>query len=150
MKRKNAWLMPLICMVTLMFGQGCGVYMAFTQPDPVSYEWLNPGQAQRGMVMSVLGTPVESISTEDGGRVDTYRFYEGTSTGWSAGRAMLHMMADLFTLGLWEIVATPTEFAIRGDKITTQAVFDSKDVLRKFTVIKREEKPLEKIHEEEW
>jgi hypothetical protein len=60
------------------------------------------------------------------------------------------MMADLFTLGLWEIVATPTEFAIRGDKITTQAVFDSKDVLRKFTVIKREEKPLEKIHEEEW
>lgn len=150
MKRKNAWLMPLICMVTLMFGQGCGAYMAFTQPDPVAYEQLNPGQAQRDRVMSVLGTPVESISTEDGGRVDTYRFYEGTSSGYPALRAMLHMMADLFTLGLWEIVATPTEFAIRGDRITVQAVFDSKDVLRKFTVIKREEKPLEKIHEEEW
>ena len=141
--------MFLICMVTLMFGQGCGVYMAFTQPDPVEYGWLNPGQVQRGTVMAVLGTPISSDTTEDGGRVDTYKFYEGTSSGWSAGRGTFHLIADVLTLALWEIVATPTEYAIRGDKITAQAVFDSKDVLKRFTVIRREEKPLEKIHEEE-
>ena len=148
MTRKDAWLTFLLSMVLLMFGQGCGVYMAFTQPPPANTNAFNVGDVDRGFVMAVCGFPVSSKKKDDGGRIDVYQYYEGSSSGWSAGRGVFHLLADIFTLALWEIIATPSEFAIRGDKLTAQAEFDSDETLVSFQVLSRVEAPLGKIHED--
>ena len=148
MKRKNVWLTFLLSLVMLTFGQGCGVYMAFTQPKPVDTKMFEPGKVQRGAVMAVCGMPVSTNTKADGTRVDIYNYYEGSASGWAAGRGVVHLIGDVLLLGLWEIVATPMEFAIRGDKITAQAEFDTNDTLIAFNELKREDKPLEKIHEQ--
>lgn len=122
--------------------------MAFTQPKPADITILQPGKAQRGAVMAVCGNPVSTTKKDDGSRVDVYNYYEGSEPGWAAGRGVVHLAGDILTLALWEIVATPMEFAIRGDKITAQAEFDSNDTLVAFNVLNREEKPLGKIHED--
>ena len=103
----------------------------------------------RDVVIERLGAPRSSMKNADGTRNDTFEYYEGSESGWKIGRGVFHLAADIFTLALWEIVATPTEFAIRGDKITAQADFDNNDRLVSFRVLGREEKPLEKIHRQE-
>jgi hypothetical protein len=143
-----------ILMVALLIGvascvsSGCGVYMAFTQPPAVDTEALEVGGLSRDVVVERLGAPKSSTKNADGTREDIFEYYEGSSTGWKIGRGVFHLAADIFTAALWEIVATPMEFGIRGDKVTGRADFDKNDRLVSFKVLKREEKPLEKIHKQ--
>jgi len=74
------------------------------------------------------------VKNEDGTRTDVYQFYKGSDTGWKTGRAAFHLVADFFTLALWEIVATPSELLIKGDKLSARADFDKQDVLHEFKV----------------
>ena len=133
-----------------LFSSGCGVYMAFTQPPPVDTAALESGSGwNRAVVIEKLGVPKSSIRNADGTREEMYEFYEGSSTGWKVGRGIFHLGADIFTIGLWEIVATPSEYLLRGDKITAQATFDQNDRLTSFQVLGRETKPLEKVHKQQ-
>jgi hypothetical protein len=132
-----------------LLSSGCGVYMAFTQPPHVNSEALMAGGLSRDVVVERLGAPRSITKNPDGTREEMYEYYEGSATGWKIGRGVFHLAADIISAGLWEIVATPTEFAIRGDKITAQADFDQNDRLVSFKVLVREQKPLEKIHREQ-
>ena len=124
--------------------------MAFTQPPPVDIAAMETGKGiKRDFVIERLGAPKSSERNPDGTREELYEFYEGSSTGWKVGRGIFHLGADIVSLALWEIVATPSEFLIRGDKVTAQATFDSTDRLTSFRVLGRETKPLEKIHKQQ-
>src|SRR5690242_9576555 len=125
---------------------GCGVYMAFSQPPAVDTAAFEAGGLSRDVVIERLGNPADSTTNADGSRKDIFRYYEGSSTRWKIGRGIFHLAADIVTLALWEVVATPMEFTIRGDKITARADFDTAARLVAFKVLKREEKPLEKMH----
>jgi len=129
--------------ITSLFSSGCGVYMAFTQPPVVDTAALEGGGAiSRDVVIERLGSPKSSVKNADGTREDLYEFYEGSATGWKIGRGIFHLGADIVTLGLWEAVATPSEYLLKGDKITAQANFDATDRLTSFKVLGREgEKP---------
>ncbi|HXC65942.1 MAG TPA: hypothetical protein VN638_00905, partial [Nitrospiraceae bacterium] len=127
-----------------LFTSGCGVYMAFTQPPRVDTEALDAGGMSRDVVIERLGAPKSSVKNVDGSREDTFEYYEGSSSGWKIGRGIFHLAADFFTAALWEIVATPTEYGLRGDKITAQANFDNTDRLTSFRVLGGDIKPLEK------
>ena len=120
---------------------GCGVYMAFSQPPAI-----DAGGLSRDVVIERLGNPTDSTKNADGSREDIFKYYEGSSTRWKIGRGIFHLAADILTLALWEVVATPMEFTIRGDKITAEGDFDKNEKLVSFKVLKREEKPLEKMH----
>jgi hypothetical protein len=143
-------------LVALLMGatsvmSGCGVYMAFTQPPPVdvaAIEQEGPG-LPREFLIQRLGTPKGTTVNDDGSKIDIYEFYEGSSSSWSVGRGAFHIAADFFSIGLWEIVATPMEWAIRGDKLTARAEFDKNNRLTSFRILGREIKPLEKIHREQ-
>lgn len=135
--------------VASLLSSGCGVYLAFTQPPAVDTAALERGGLSRDVVIERLGAPKSSTKNVDGTRNDTFEYYEGSGTGWKIGRGIFHLAADFFTMAFWEFVATPTEFAIRGDKITASADFDNNDRLVSFRVLGREEKPLEKIHKEQ-
>lgn len=123
--------------------------MAFTQPPRVDIEALEEGVLHRDAVIERLGAPKTTIKNADGSREDMYEFYEGSSSGWKVGRGIFHLLADIVTIALWEIIATPTEYAARGDKITAQANFDNTDRMTSFKVLGRQTKPtkpIEKVH----
>ena len=132
----------LVVGITALSSSGCGVYMAFTQPPPVDTAALEQGGVTRDIVIERLGPPKSSVKNVDGTREDVYEFYKGSETGWKIGRGLFHLGADIFTWGLWELVATPTEYLMKGEKITAQANFDATDRLTSFRVLGRE-KPSE-------
>jgi len=137
MKQLSFWL-PLSLVALL--SQGCGVYLAATQPQQVDVDALASGGVPRDMVIARLGVPTSSVKNEDGTRTEIYEFYGGSAAGWKFGRAAFHAAADLFTFALWEVVATPTEMTIKGEKRTARAEFDKNDALKEFRVLGAEAK----------
>jgi hypothetical protein len=143
-------LVMCVMLIGMSLGSGgCGVYMAFTQPPKVDSAELNQGAFPRSMVVERLGPPKGVTKKPDGGTTEIFEFYEGSDPGWKMARGTFHLLADFFTVALWEIVATPMEFAVRGDKLTGQAEFDSNERLVSFRILGREIKPLEKIHKQQ-
>lgn len=132
MKQLSFWL-PLGLVALL--SQGCGVYLAATQPQKVDVGALASGGVPRDMVIARIGVPTSSVKNEDGTRTEIYEFYGGSAAGWKFGRAAFHAAADLFTFALWEVVATPTEMTIKGEKRTARAEFDKNDALKEFRVL---------------
>jgi hypothetical protein len=49
----------------------------------------------------------------------------------SGFRAVGHGVADVFTLGLWEAIGTPTEGVLRGQKIIIKVYYDKDEVIKK-------------------
>jgi hypothetical protein len=130
----------------LLFAQGCSVYTAFTHPPKVDIEGLEDTKGvDRVYVMAQCGAPVSSHRNNDGGQTDIYKFYEGSS--WAKGRGAFHLIADILTFALWEIVAWPSELAARGDELTAEAKFDDDDKLVSFYVVGRRPKELQRAHE---
>ncbi len=119
----------------LLPAAGCSVYMAASQPEKKDLSALDSGGMPRDHVIAKLGAPTSSTMHEDGTRTDIYEFYEGSAGGWKVGRATFHAVADVFTLGLWEIVGTPTEMAVKGEKVTARAIYDKAMNLTEFKVL---------------
>jgi len=91
---------------------GCSVFMAAKLPDKKDLTVLKPG-VPRAVVLSEMGTPT-SYDEHEGVRTDVYKFTQGYSTPAKISRAVFHGTADVFTWGLWEVVATPTEYYFSG------------------------------------
>ena len=128
--------MALFLGATSLVSSGCGVYMAFTHPRFVDTATLEAGVGwSREAVIEKLGAPRSSVRNADGTRVELYEFYEESEPGSNVGRGIGHLIIDIFTFGAWEIRATRTEHAIRGDKLTGQATFDKDDRLASFRVL---------------
>lgn len=108
---------------------GCSVFMAAKQPPKKDLGVLNVGTA-RGMVLAELGQPV-AAETRDGAKVDVFSFTQGYSKPAKAGRALFHGAADIFTLGLWEVVGTPTEAVFDGSKMALEVAYDENDRVAK-------------------
>lgn len=68
------------------------------------------------------------ISTErleSGELVEVYQYKEATG---SAGRALIHGLLDVGTLGIWEVVGTPIEgFCKHSEYYTLRVTFDETD-----------------------
>lgn len=137
---------PFFVLLIALFGGGCSVYTAFTHPPKVDIEGLeNMKGVDRSYIMSQCGVPLASEKTQNGGHKDIYKFYEGSS--WAKGRGVFHLLADIITIALWEIIAWPSELAARGDQLTAEAVFDTNDKLVSFKVLGRKPKELERVHQ---
>lgn len=83
--------------------------------------------ADRMAVENTLGAPDMAVSLDDGRTKAVYKIDPDAHS--QAGRnsaVAWHIIADVFTLGLWEIVGTPSEVAAR-DKFTTYLIYYSKE-----------------------
>ena len=100
----------------------CSVYMAANQPAKKDMTVLKEGIHQ-SVVRAELGQPVWS-GVEDGCQCDLYKFTQGYSKGSKAGRAIFHGVADVLTLGLWEVVGTPVELIASGTDVTAKVFYD--------------------------
>lgn len=125
---RSAWRVTgnAVCRLTLAailaLPAGCSVYMAAHQPDKKDLSLLTPG-TPRPVLLKEFGKPADSRMV-DGRREDFFMFTQGYSSGVKTSRAVFHGAADVLTLGLWEIVGTPTEATFDGTKMAVDVKYD--------------------------
>lgn len=106
---------------------GCSAYMAANQPGPKDLSLLNKG-TPRAKLIAEYGAPIHT-ETKDGTRRDIFKFKHGYHGGVKAGRAVAHGAATVATLGLWEIVGTPTEGYLNGTELSAEVHYDGGDAV---------------------
>ena len=105
----------------------CAVVMASKQPTKKNIEMLAVG-ISRSLVVAELGAPITS-EYKNGQRHEIYTFTQGYSKAAKVGRAFFHGAADVATMGLWELIGTPTETVMNGQKTSYEMIFDENDRL---------------------
>ena len=124
----------------LLFSSGCSVFMAANQPDKKDVSLFTTG-TPRSLLIAEYGQPTLT-QNRDGKKYDLYKFVQGYSTGVKVGRAAFHGVADVFTLGLWEVVGTPTEAIFDGSQMAYEVRYDEYDRVDQVNVLKKETNPI--------
>ncbi len=117
---------------------GCSVFMAAKQPNYKDLTVLEPGN-RRADVVAELGAPILT-ETEEGKKKDIFAFTQGYSKGNKAARATFHGIADVFSLGLWEVVGTPTEAVANGREMKVEVFYDAEDKVEKAEILDKKVK----------
>ena len=120
-------------LLVLCFVSGCSVVMEATRPTPVDLEKFHPGDS-RSSVTQELGSPVTTSKGAGGTSCDLYLLYtKGYGVAGKAPIAVGELAADFFTIGLAEIVLSPTEAVTRNEKRTVWFCYQN-DALLSVTV----------------
>jgi outer membrane protein assembly factor BamE (lipoprotein component of BamABCDE complex) len=138
-------LMTVLGLIGLL--NACSAYEAANQPDAKNLSLLKPG-TERAYLVAEFGKPVLSEIGRSGERSDIFTFVDGYHSANKAGRAIFHGAADVMTLGLWELIATPMEGHYSGKKMSVQVTYDKNDRVRKIVHLKTKKKE-EKVEKEE-
>jgi hypothetical protein len=107
---------------------GCSVYMAATKKG-TSNERIQQCRTRNDIISQEGVEILSSTKTEDGGLIEEYKIQ--LKSQMSGFRAVGHGVADVFTLGLWEAIGTPTEGVLRGQKIIIKVYYDKDEVIKK-------------------
>jgi len=119
---------------------GCSIYKAATAPLPVAVDNIKIGST-RAEAMSVFGMPKNSDSTQSNERTDVYEFVDGNSNATKL-RIIPYIGADVFTLGLAELVLWPMEVALlQGSEGRAVVTYDQDNRAKTVMVTKRDGTP---------
>jgi hypothetical protein len=119
--------------VVLCFVSGCSVYMEATRPTPVDLAKFHPGDSHSSITQQ-LGVPVTTSKGGAGTSCDLYLLYtRGYGVAGKAPIAVGELAADVFTIGLAEIILSPTEAVTRNEKRTVWFCYQN-DALVSVTV----------------
>ena len=110
---------------------GCAIVMAMKGSKEPDLKVLEVG-ATRGQIELQLGAPKSSEKQAEGGSIDTYETELGNEP--SPGRAVLHGVADVLTLFIWEPVGTVIE-SMQGVIRTIQVTYDANDYAASVKVV---------------
>ncbi|SOD17698.1 Beta-barrel assembly machine subunit BamE [Nitrosomonas ureae] len=126
-----------ISILTLLFIliSGCAVFMAAKQPDAKNIDLFRVG-IPRSMLLAEFGLPMAS-EVRDGKKTEIFKFVQGYSAGAKAGRAVFHGVADVLTIGLWEVVGTPTEGVFNGNEMVYEVSYDDNDKVDQVIALKK-------------
>lgn len=104
-------------------GNGCSVGLALigTKDPDVSAICIG---ATRDAVEQQLGAPKHTTTEENGSRVDTYRYETGNEP--SGRRALIHLIGDVATLGIWEVHGAMAELTV-GNRHEIVITYDAQD-----------------------
>lgn len=114
---------------------GCSVFMAARQPDATNVDLFKTGTS-RSMLLAEFGLLLVS-EVRNGKRIEIFKFVQGYSAGVKAGRAVFHGVADVLTLGLWEVVSTPTEGVFNGNELVFEVSYDENERIDQVTALKK-------------
>ena len=119
-------LIKFSAMLALVFVlSGCSVYMAAHQPTEKNEALFKVGTS-RDALIAEFGVPVTS-GVKNGKKYEIYRFTQGYSQGNKAARALVEGTADVFTLGLTEVITTPVESINDGSLRVYEVTYDRND-----------------------
>lgn len=119
MKIKTAFLVAILSVFSL---SSCSVYMATQQPEKKDVSLFKKG-TPRSVLLGEFGYPIAQTD-HDGKKWDIWKFRQGYSGGAKTGRTVGHAVADVFTLGLWEVVGTPIESVADGNNVAYEIAYD--------------------------
>lgn len=117
---------PLLTLVVLgscMISSGCSVMMAAKAPGKKDLDVLTLGMP-RSAVVAELGPAVQSRQDSAGSATDVFSFKQGYSLPVRVTRAFVHGAADVATIGIWEVAATPLEAGLQGESVKAAVVYD--------------------------
>ena len=123
------FMLVMVGVIYFAFLNGCSVFMAAKQPGYKNLSVLTVGN-RRADVVAELGAPVLS-EEKDGKKKDVIVFRQGYSKGNKTSRALFHGVADIFSLGLWEIIGTPTEIIADGRDVRVEVFYDANENVEK-------------------
>ncbi|QMT60031.1 MULTISPECIES: hypothetical protein [unclassified Legionella] len=128
-------ILKLVCgVIVLVSLSSCAVVKATNQPGKKDLSVLRL-HTPRSHVIAELGKPVNT-QIHNGKRTDIYSFVQGYSKGNKAARAIGHGVADVFTLGLWEVAGTPLEGIANGRNVQVEVTYGKTDHVEKVNYIK--------------
>lgn len=110
-------------LLVILFTLGCSAYKAMNQPDEKNLDKILAMGSDRDLVRAELGQPISYGKDSEGNETEVYSFVDGYSTATKSSRAVFHFAADVFTIGLWELVGNPVEGAYKGDKVTVRVTY---------------------------
>ena len=113
----------------------CSVVMATKQPDKKPIELFKAG-TPRSLLLAEFGLPTVSEEKE-GKKHEIFIFTQGYSAGAKTGRAVFHGAADVFTLGLWEVIGTPAEGTFTGTDMAYEVSYNENDRIDSVILLKR-------------
>ena len=125
----------VILLLAAMFLSSCSVFMAAKQPDKLNTDLFSKG-TPRSMLLAEFGLPKVS-ETRNGKKHEIFTFTQGYSAGAKTGRAVVHGVADVLTLGLWEVIGTPAEGAFDGRNMAYDVSYDKQDKVDSVILLKR-------------
>lgn len=108
---------------------GCSAVMAAKQPPKKDISVMASGMP-RSAILAEIGAPISS-EVKAGKRIDVFSFNQGYSTANRVSRTLFHGLADVATIGLWEVIATPAEAAFDGKKTAFEITYDDSDRVEK-------------------
>jgi outer membrane protein assembly factor BamE (lipoprotein component of BamABCDE complex) len=113
-----------IAIVALVFlFSGCSVYMAAHQPTKKNVALFKVG-TPRDVLIAEFGLPTSS-EVRNGKTYEIFRFQQGYTEGAKAARALVEGTADVFTLGVTEVISTPVEAINDGSLTVYEVSYDS-------------------------
>ncbi|MBU3603710.1 hypothetical protein [Polynucleobacter sp. AP-Kaivos-20-H2] len=119
--------------LSLFLLNACSVYMAAHQPTQKNEALFKVGTS-RDALIAEFGVPVTS-GVKNGKKYEIYRFTQGYSQGNKAARALVEGTADVFTLGLTEIITTPVESINDGSLRVYEVTYDSNDCVDQVIIL---------------
>jgi hypothetical protein len=122
-------------MLAALVVAGCAPFMAAKQPSKKDVALFSIG-TPRSALIGEFGPPAISEFRE-GKKFEIFKFVQGYSTGARAGRALLHGVADVATLGLWEVVGIPGEAVFSGDEMAYEVSYGQDDRVDQVTELKK-------------
>ena len=117
---KNKLMITLLCLSAV----GCSAYKAISQPGPADLSGIGIGTPRQQVIVQ-LGAPKMIDTAANGNKQDIFEFQSGFNQA-SKVRSVFYVAADVFTLGLAEIVLWPLEMtALDSATCTGIATYDS-------------------------
>jgi hypothetical protein len=115
--------LAIVCVVMVSI-EGCSVYLASHQPDKKDLNVLERGTPRQD-VEAELGSPI-SLEDRNNDTVEIYKFKQGYSKSVKLGRTLFHAIADVASIGVWEIPGTLIEkVGLRGTDMTAKVSYDA-------------------------
>lgn len=124
----------LLSLIVLSSLTGCAVVKATNQLTAKDLSVLNKN-TPRATVIAEQGKPVMS-EVKKGEQVDVFNFVQGYSQVAKTARALGHSVADVMTLGLWEVVGTPIEGVANGEVNQVEVHYNKKHRVSKVVALK--------------
>jgi len=117
-----------VLIVAVLVTSGCSVSMAAKCPPK-----LDTGEAQvgktRSELIAELGQPAFSGKDSQGNEYDTFSALEGCGRAAKTARAVFWALLDFGTIGIAELLLTPTEGAIQGGKVKLIVTYKNQRVI---------------------
>ncbi|MFZ0435087.1 MAG: hypothetical protein WAL87_03825 [Chthoniobacterales bacterium] len=102
---------------------GCAVHMAATQPSAKPTRLFRVGTPKEKLIAN-FGAPTSTI-VRNGTTYDVYTFTNGSNGGTKVFKCLLYGVCDLATLGITEVLFTPTECALRSRDKAYEVSYDA-------------------------